>query len=89
MTLTDPRDALADESTFIGYLMGLAGVARLVLALAEAPRRPENNGAADEFVDVLLGLASVGRMIEHLAAPAAAATSTSGPGTVLQGRWLR
>ena len=34
MTLTDPRDALADQSNFIGYLMGLARLARVVHALA-------------------------------------------------------
>ena len=28
MTLTDPREALADQSSFISYLMGLAGLGR-------------------------------------------------------------
>ena len=34
MTLTDPRDALAEQSSFISYLVGLAGLARVVHALA-------------------------------------------------------
>ncbi|KUI33855.1 hypothetical protein [Mycobacterium sp. GA-2829] len=88
MTLTDPCDALADESTFIGYLTGLAGVARLVRRLAEAPRR-ENPDHTDDFVDLLLGLASVGRRVEYLAAPPAAAPDTARADTILAGRWLR
>ncbi|OUZ02313.1 hypothetical protein B0172_03600 [Mycobacterium avium subsp. paratuberculosis] len=39
MTLTDPRDALADQSDFIGYLVGLAGLADVVHTLAgDGPR---------------------------------------------------
>ena len=34
MTLTDPREALADQSNFVGYLVGLAGLARVVHTLA-------------------------------------------------------
>jgi hypothetical protein len=34
MSLTDPREALADQSNFIGYLVGMAGLARVVHTLA-------------------------------------------------------
>ena len=34
MTLIDPREALADQSNFIGYLLGLAGLGQVVHALA-------------------------------------------------------
>ena len=38
MTLTDPREALAEQSNFIGYLMGLASSAKWCMRLAR--RRP-------------------------------------------------
>jgi hypothetical protein len=88
VTLTDPRGALADQSNFIGCLVGLAGAARLVRALADDPLRRETTGAADDFVHVLLGLASLGRAIEHLAAPVATPTETA-PAFATQVRWLR
>jgi hypothetical protein len=92
MTLTDPREALADQSNFIGYLVGLAGLARAVQTLADGDRRSGPPGESDDFVHVLLGLASLGEAIEGLAnsatvqpnppveAPPTAATTT---------RWLR
>ncbi|MGO9156958.1 hypothetical protein [Mycobacterium sp.] len=68
MTLTDPREALADQSNFIGYLVGLAGLGRVVHTLAAdtdkkfgRPRDP------DDFVYALLGLAGLGAAIERLA----------------------
>jgi hypothetical protein len=93
MTLTDPREALADESNFIGYLVGLAGLGRVVHTLAAdgdrrigAPRDP------DDFVHVLLGLASLGDGIERLANsatvhtnPTDVAPSPASP----PARWLR
>jgi hypothetical protein len=88
MTLTDPRDALADDSSFISYLVGLAGVARLVHTLADDDRRAEAPRDPDDFVHLLLGLASVGAAIERLANSAAAQQNISvpaRPGT----RWLR
>lgn len=88
MTLTDPREALADQSDFIGYLVGLAGLARVVHTLADDDRRAGGPHDADDFVHVLLGLASLGAAIERFANsavtqqnPTAAATSTT--------RWLR
>ena len=42
MTLTDPREALADQSNFISYLVGLAGLApRGSTLAAEGARRSE------------------------------------------------
>jgi hypothetical protein len=93
MTLTDPREALADQSDFIGYLVGLTGLARMVHALAadgeghaEGPRDP------DDFVHVLLGLASTGAAIERLANSAVAGqdpTTQAPPLATSNTRWLR
>lgn len=66
MTLTDPVAALADDCSFISYLTGLAGLGRLVHAVAETGR--PGTGAADDFVHLLLGIASLGSAIEALAA---------------------
>lgn len=92
MTLTDPREMLADQSNFIGYLVGLAGVARMVHSLADDDRRAGVPCEADDFVHVLLGLASLGVAIERLANPAVtqqnptvAAPLPAAPTT----RWLR
>jgi hypothetical protein len=92
MTLTDPREALADQSNFIGYLVGLAGVARVVHTLADDDRRSVTRGDPDDFVHVLLGLASIGAAIEQFANsamaqqnPAAEAPPPAAPTT----RWLR
>jgi hypothetical protein len=73
MTLTDPREALAEQSTFIGYLVGLAGLAQLVHTLAaDDNRRAEGSCDSDDFVHLLLGVASLGAAIERLAEPALA-----------------
>lgn len=90
MTLTDPREALADESNFIGYLVGLAGVARMVQTLADDDRRSDSGGGPDDFVHVLLGLASVGGAIERIAISTTAQGNpiNSAP-TVATTRWLR
>ncbi|MGH3552402.1 MAG: hypothetical protein ACRDT5_07385, partial [Mycobacterium sp.] len=73
MTLTDPRDTLADQSNFIGYLLGLAGLARVVHALAaDGDRRSEPPRDSDDFVHVLLGVASLGEAIQRLANSATA-----------------
>jgi hypothetical protein len=97
MTLTDPREALADQSNFIGYLVGLAGLARAVRTLAadgefsevgrsHPPRDP------GDFEHVLLGLASLGEAIERLANPARAQPNSTvealPPGSTTT-RWLR
>lgn len=93
MTLTDPREALAEQSAFIGYLVGLASLGRVVHAMADdSDRRTDTSCDADDFVHVLLGVASLGKAIERLAetAPPAAHPET----TTLQSdpvitRWLR
>jgi hypothetical protein len=90
MTLTDPREALADHSSFISYLVGLAGLGRIVHELAAAGGGPsDSRREADDFVNVLLGLASVGAAVEKLANPSAlqqnSVTQPSAPIT----RWLR
>ena len=93
MMLTDPREALAEQSSFIGYLVGLAGLARVVHALAaDGNRRADPPGEADDAVHLLLGVASVAEAIERLAesapaqpCPPAAASPPSSTNT----RWLR
>lgn len=65
--LTDPRPALAEQSNFHHALLGLAGLAELVHALAEdRPVRDGSQGEPDNFVHLLLGIASLGATIERL-----------------------
>jgi hypothetical protein len=68
MTLTDPREDLAEQSSFVGYLMGLAGLAQVVhtLGAPDAGCRADPPREADDFVHVLLGVASLGQEIEGL-----------------------
>lgn len=88
MTLTDPRAALADDCSFIGYLVGLASIGRVVHTLAgnseaDTPHR------ADDFVYLLLGLASVGAAIENMGQlPGTTAQPTVHTATDST-RWLR
>jgi hypothetical protein len=89
MTLTDPREALADQSDFIGYLVGLAGLAQLVHALAGGgDRRADGVRDADDFVHALLGLASIGAAVGRMANPVVAQQdpATTAPSIT---RWLR
>ncbi|MGB3351560.1 MAG: hypothetical protein WBB00_02170 [Mycobacterium sp.] len=92
MSLTDPHAALAEHSSFVGYLLGLVGVARSVRTLAgnADTGRTVLSGEADDMVHLLLGLASLGEAIERLAEnapaqPGSAATPTPDATT----RWLR
>lgn len=92
MTLTDPRDALADQSDFISYLVGLAGLAQVVHTLAEDDRRPQRPSDADDFVHALLGLASLGAAIERFAGSAMARQNPRSeipPHSAPTTRWLR
>ncbi|WP_406816292.1 hypothetical protein [Mycobacterium sp. M23085] len=89
MTLTDPRAALADQSNFIGYLVGLAGVARMVRTLADDDRRPDACRGPDDFVYVLLGLAGLGAAIERIAAPITAQQNPAVSALTSTTRWLR
>jgi hypothetical protein len=93
MTLTDPREALADHSDFIGYLVGLAGLGRVVHTLA-ADGDPRAGGPrdSDDFVHALLGLASIGAAIERFASSAMAqqnSTAEVPPSAAPTTRWLR
>lgn len=90
MTLTDPCEALAEQSSFVSYLVGLASLAQVVRTLAaDGERRNESSCEADDLVLLLLGLASLGEAIERLAEPAPpqrwAAAATAPTNT----RWLR
>jgi hypothetical protein len=90
MTLTDPREALADQSNFIGYLIGLAGVARVVHSLAADNDGPGGgSGDSDDFVHVLLGLASLGAAIERLANRTSAQQNPTAEAPSSARRWLR
>ena len=91
--LNDPCPALAEQSSFIGYLLGLAGLASAVRVLAAdgdyqtgTPRR------ADDFGYLLLGIASVGDVISRLAESARAEqceTPDAAPPPSTNRRWLR
>ena len=92
MTLTDPREALADQSNFIGYLVGVAGLGRVVKSLAaDDNRRSGTSLDADDFVHMLLGIASLAAGIERLANFGAAQpnpTSEASAAPTTQ-RWLK
>jgi hypothetical protein len=89
MTLTDPRESLADQSSFISYLLGLSGLARVVHALAaNNVHAAGRHSQGDDFVHLLLGLVSLGEAVERLtAAPAQVADSSAAPTELT--RWLR
>ena len=90
MTLTDPREALADQSSFIDYLVGLAGLARIVHMLADVSDRPDGRREPDDFVYALVGLASVGTAVECLGNRAAIQQNPAAePSAVSTIRWLR
>ncbi|KRD16087.1 hypothetical protein ASE48_28450 [Mycobacterium sp. Root265] len=88
MTLTDPTAALADDCSFIGYLVGLASIGRMVHTLAGAPEAV-TAGAADDFVHLLLGLASMGAGIESLGQHTDTAATNTVRTTTDATRWLR
>lgn len=67
MTLSDPRPALAERSSLIGYLMGIAALAQLIDLLAVDSQRGSATPAGN-FVHLLLGVASLGKSIEQLVA---------------------
>ncbi|GAS97265.1 uncharacterized protein RMCC_4231 [Mycolicibacterium canariasense] len=88
MNLTDPQSALAEASTFVDYLVGLAGLGRLVHSLAAETGATATD--ADDFVHLLLGVAGMAARVEQLAAsPAGAATASEGTAYPDSGRWLR
>jgi hypothetical protein len=92
--LTEPRPALAEQSTFHHALVGLVGLAELVRELAPLDVEPEGpGGEPDAFVYLLLGLVSLGGAVERLGRaghrppgpdpPAPPSSSAPAPG------WLR
>jgi hypothetical protein len=91
--LNDPRPALAEQSSFIGYLLGLAGLARAVRALAaDDHSRADTPREADDFGYLLLGVASVGDAIDRLAESAPAEPSDTPKEATpasTSTRWLR
>jgi hypothetical protein len=88
--LTDPRQALAEHSSFVSYLMGLAGLARVVQALAcDSNRRNDAPCEADDLVHLLLGLASLGEAIERLVESAPAQRNSTDSTPPMHTRWLR
>lgn len=93
MMLNDPRDELAGQSSFVGYLVGLAGLAQVVHALAaDGNRRIPAPGDSDDLVHLLLGLASLGNAIERLAKSAPARgrpVAAARPAAPTNSRWLR
>jgi hypothetical protein len=88
VTLTDPRDALAEQSDFIGYLVGLASVGRLVHKLTDGEPLASVR-EADDFVYALLGLASIGGFVETLAESPSAPTQPVAASATVHDRWLR
>ncbi|QNJ94655.1 hypothetical protein HZU40_10570 [Mycolicibacterium fluoranthenivorans] len=92
MTITDPQPALAEQSSFIGYVVGLAGLGQLVRSLAAPGGAGPHPGPhpEDDFVHLLLGLASIGTAIEGLVGSEPDLPPTSGATSLpSSGRWLR
>ena len=87
--MTDPCDALAEQSSFIGYLMGLAALGRVVQAMAvEGRPGPQPPGEPDDLVDVLVGIAGLGEAIRQMAEHAAVQDNPTVPPPA-DTRWLR
>lgn len=89
MTLSDPRPALAEHSSLVSYLMGVAATTHAIEALARDPNSAATiaSAATDDFVHLLLGVASLGRAIEHLVDPSPLCVAD--PATSAPQRWLR
>jgi hypothetical protein len=90
----DTRDAFAEQGSFVNALAGLAGLARMVRALADQDGHPApGSGQPDEFVHLLLAVVSLGDAVDHLAqaAPARAADGNAAQPTApsTSGAWLR
>jgi hypothetical protein len=85
MSLSDPRPALAEHSSLVDYLCGVAALARLVDDLA-GDASPESRGTADDFVYLLLGVSSLGAAIGRLADVPAGPQRRVAPAPQ---RWLR
>lgn len=90
MSLGDPQAALAEQSSFIGYLLGLAGAARCVRELARCDSlEAAADSPADDLVHLLLGVAGLGAGIWDLVdSPCGRHVSDATPPTTAE-RWLR
>ncbi|TDL05887.1 hypothetical protein EUA04_20425 [Mycolicibacterium obuense] len=66
MTLSDPRPALGDDSSFIGYLVGIVSLADSVRSLANSAEPCDTHPPADDFVHLLVGVCALGAAIEDL-----------------------
>jgi hypothetical protein len=90
VTLTDPREALANQSNFIGYLMGLASLGQVVHTLAgEGISRTDTSGDVDDFVHVLLGIASLAESVERLVETSSTVQLQPAASPAASVRWLR
>jgi hypothetical protein len=92
--LTNPREALAEQSSFVNGLVGLAGLAQVVRALAaDESRRATTSREADDFIHLLVAVASLGEAVGHLTAPTAANEPKGPPADLtpptMSTRWLR
>jgi len=93
--LIDPRDAFAEQGSFVNALVGLVGLARMVRALADQDgHSTPGGGQPDEFVNLLLAVVSLGDAVDRLAraAPARAAEVDAAqptPAPSTSGAWLR
>ena len=93
MTLTDPREALADQSSFIGYLIGLAGLGQRG-ACAGRRRPPSRLSPAMPTTSSTCcsALRASEQAVERLAESAPRSTALGSRGTGPRStntRWLR
>lgn len=85
--LAEPCDAFAEQSSFIDYLLGVAGLARMVRALGtEAGPAP---APPDDLVYLLLGVARIGTAIEGIAEDVAVECHSAAGSGESGTRWLR
>ena len=89
MTLSNPRAALAEQSSFIDYLLALSSAAAAVRALADDSSPHSAPGEADDFTHVLLGIASIGAAIERLGRSDYTTTDSPARASSPPRRWLR
>lgn len=91
--LTGPREALAEQSSFVNGLVGLAGLAEVVRALAaDKTGRVSPATEADDLIHLLLGVASLGEAVDRLVERARAdqpQEPAANPPRRTVTRWLR
>jgi hypothetical protein len=69
--LNDPREAHAEQNSFVHCLVGLSALAGVIRALAggDDEGRTTPSAEADDFVHLLLALVSLGELVAGLAGP--------------------